>query len=131
MNTYRTLRSLLQSEIPAPQGLVQKIQHSVYAAQKRSRSALFYKGLALASGIGTLAAIIHLITQTAASGLYQYLSLAFSSGAVTSVLQDVGVILLESLPLASLILVVTATLSFAWSLKKSLRLSYYSSLAIN
>ncbi|HEY1041200.1 MAG TPA: hypothetical protein VGE63_00540 [Candidatus Paceibacterota bacterium] len=130
MNNHRTLRTLLQSEISTPHGLAERIKQSIYSVQQSSGSALLYKRLMWASGIGTLAAIIHLVIQTASSGLYQYLSLALSSGALVNVLKDLGIILLESLPLASIILVIMATFSFAWSLKKSLRLSHYSSLAI-
>lgn len=92
--------------------------HRKRTARQRT---LGYGGLLAVSIMGMVPAVWGLAAQLSQSGFFRYLSLAFSDGgAMWSMGKDFGLLLGESLPVMSVILVGAILIITLWSLKKLL-----------
>lgn len=104
--------------------LASDILRTIHLREKKAQQIRLYGYIAIAtiSTIGIVPAISIVIHQSSQSGLYQYLSLAFSdTGTLAGYWKQFGLVLVESIPMVSIALVLGITFVLGWSLKKAIR----------
>ena len=108
--------------VETPKGLETKITARIKNEEKKmTRIRIFvFGGSSVASFVFSLWAIIYLVKNLKESGFWQYFSLIFSeNGAILSYWRELSLSLVESLPVVSLIIFLSAVGLFIWSFTKT------------
>ncbi len=122
MNRDHTTINKLFQDLESPR--VDLENQIIKAIHKRIYRALLIRRSVLAvattlSIVAIVPAVSHLLAQLSQTGFAQYASLAFSDGAaIWTNAKDFGLLLAESLPVMSVVLVFTIVLVMTWSIRK-------------
>lgn len=114
---------------PRPE-LADKISIKIEETEARDASFRFwaYGGMALISLIAIIPVIIELFKQFSQSGFYQYISLLFyDSTILTTSGNELFRAIIESIPIATIILALLIIMMFAWSFRNAFRLRFQNS----
>lgn len=121
MDIERLLSQLKKTDLP--QELPERVLTYIHKAQKRRailRTTLF-GSFSLGSLVAVVYASIYLVQATTQTGFSQYVSLLFSDGAVLlASWKEFSLLLAESIPLTSIIVVLITLGIFVWSFSKTI-----------
>jgi hypothetical protein len=126
MDIEEKYKKLLESInlIEPPKGLERQILARINMEKKRLAKirTFIFGGSAIASFGFSLWAIIYLVKSVQETGFWQYLSLIFSENRIVLVYwRELSFSLVESLPIVSLMVFLTAVGFFIWSLANMLK----------
>ncbi len=123
MKTYRNLFNNLGTRDPSPQ-LSENIMKEVRRFENKKIRIRFILSslIACASLGGIIESVLRLIQSSNQSGFFQYLSLLFSDSATFfSYWKEFAFSLAESLPLMSVVLLLSVVAVFLWSTSRALK----------
>ncbi|MDD4989276.1 MAG: hypothetical protein PHV42_02520 [Candidatus Pacebacteria bacterium] len=123
MKSYRNLFNNLEEKIPSENlklTIIKEVRH--IENRKIKTRFIFSVTLLVASLGGIVEAFVQFVQHSNQSGFSQYASLLFSDNSVFfSYWKDLGLSLVESLPLVSTVLLLGVVLVFLWSGARTLK----------